>query len=272
MKYFEKLRINKIVKRINDIKLECPKRQVPDIRVNLEKIAILAQSPFNTLTYKKSRLINESLNQIVKVLDNHHINYIKCECDKINDIILDKYVPTSKDEEEARKCKINTEELQDELTNISVRLKEVNQEMDACLGKDEITWRKLNAERKSLLMRQQLFNKQFNESLLRSQNLAAVKDAKDLRNKYANPELKHEIINIDEFNENIDVINFNADETVKQSDAISSKICESTLDNEDEYRKALEEKLLKENANNEEMENTIIFNESSKQENIVNKF
>lgn len=250
MKFFETRRVNKTLKKIDDLKNECVKKHVVEARLHLERVAYAIQSPLTTYTYKKYKLVNNSLKNISYALDKKHINAIKYECDKTSDIVFDRYVVPSHEEELIMKSQNNINELQDALVEIDEKIRKNTAQMDECLGKDEITWKRLNAVNKNLKQKRALYKKQFDDNLAFAQNLEACNDARTLRNKYTDEITKQQqFVNTDEFCDNIDTMNYISEETQHTQDIISEKIFLSTnTEEDDEYRRACEEKLAMDNA------------------------
>lgn len=263
-----KYRIKKAIGRIETIKKECFVKHIPDAIPFLREVEIILQNRNYALTMKKYRLIKNSLSNIRSSVCNSRFYEIKYECERIVDIMADKNLNISKEEESVMKNKQKIIQLQDAIASIDKQIKINNEEMQKCIGKDQISWQKYNAFNKRLKQKRVLYVKQFNSSILFSQNMEICNDAKNIRLEFSDAIAKDfGNVNEDEFVENIDSINFIENEVKEQNNKFSQKLYDSIHEDfDDEYQKACEEKLnekerMEEDPNSSSSKSIFIYNQ-----------
>ena len=260
MKTLENKRANKIIKTISCLKDECIRRHVINMRPYLDQICVSVQSPMAKITHKRYALIKNSLNWIGKNLDTSHENSIKHECDKASNIATGRYVAPTKEEELIMKNYSDVYDLEKIIKDVDSQIESNKSKMDECLGKDPTQWKMLNAMNVGLRQKKALYEKQFNDSLAFCQNLDACNNVKTIRSKFTNNIIKNQTnVDLVGFERDLDTINCLEDEIKEQNSFISERIYDSYSSNlDDEYAKALAEKM--NNPNAEEESNNCVSN------------
>ena len=117
--------------------------------------------------------------------------------------------------------------------------------MDATLGNDEITWKKLNKERTFLMGNLMAANQVFDSLLTHSNNLKNAEALRDLRNRYSALVIEQQpMVDMDEFVDNAETNKYANEESNRQSSEMSKILYENCADDDDAYRKALEQKMI----------------------------
>ena len=246
MKYFENKRIRRTTNRIDALKKECISRRVFGARMSLDRVASTLNTRNNRYTRRKDRLVNDCLNKIARNLSEEYVGLIKNECLKASSIILDNYVEPSQSEQLINDDNEKIDQLECRLRFTQNRLNEINTKMDEALGKDELTWKKLNKERHLLLGKLMAENQVFDSMLTHSNNLRNAEWIRELRESYSNAILEQQsLVDVEEFRDNVETNKYTHEESERQGSEMESILYENCAEENDEYKKALEAKMLK---------------------------
>ena len=221
--YFERRRINKTINKVNKLKKECANRHIYEVRMPLKRIS--------------------------SHLSNDHSTLLKNECLKANSVISGTYVAPSRGEQLIIEDEEKVNELEKKLRYVDNRMTEVSKQMDACLGKDKIAWKKLNREKNFLVGQLRVINQAFDSMLIHTNNLKTAETLKGLRSRYSGLIANQQpLVDTEEFNDNCEMIQYVHDEAQRQDQAMSEKLFSSSAisDDEDMYYLCLEEKLANE--------------------------
>ena len=247
--YFERRRINKTINKVNKLKKECANRHIYEVRMPLERISTSLSNSLVKYTHKKYKMVNECLKRISSHLSNDHSTLLKNECLKANSVISGTYVAPSRGEQLIIEDEEKVNELEKKLRYVDNRMTEVSKQMDACLGKDKIAWKKLNREKNFLVGQLRVINQAFDSMLIHTNNLKTAETLKGLRSRYSGLIANQQpLVDTEEFNDNCEMIQYVHDEAQRQDQAMSEKLFSSSAisDDEDMYYLCLEEKLANE--------------------------
>ncbi len=247
--YFERRRIRKTVARISALKKECATKHIYDVRMPLERISTSLANSLNHYTGRKYKMVNECLDKISNNLTNDHATMHRNECLKITNIISDTYIAPSKGEQLILENEEKVNELERSLRLVDKRMNEVNKQMDAALGNDKTTWKRLNKEKNLLIGQARAINQAFDSMIVHTNNLKIAETVKEIRNKYSNLIANQQpLVDIEEFNDICDMNEFVHEESKHQDQSMSEKLFNSCGgdDSDELYYRSLEEKLSKE--------------------------
>ena len=245
MNYVNKSRTSKLINKIRLLKSKCSNRNLYDALLPISRITNLLQDNVGSINKAKYKQISNCLNNIDKNLDSTHLFEIKYECEKINNIIFGKNQNLSIEEEKIMKNNKKIIQLQDIISDIDKQIVSNNNEMEKCLGVDQISWHKYNASNKILKQKRLLYLKQYKNSIILSQNMEIINDAKMIKTNYSDV-IANELanMNVNEFITNMDYID-DIDLNIKDQNEIIGDRYQKSIDDEidEEYRAALEDKL-----------------------------
>ena len=245
MKYFENKRVRNTINKIEGLKTQAVNRKIYGVRMSLERVSSTLINRSGKYTRKQYRLVNDCLDSVARNLSNEYSTLIKNECLKASSIILGTYSEPSKAEQLIITDQQKADELESKIRYTTERLAVVNKEMDATLGNDEITWKKLNKERTFLMGNLMAANQVFDSLLTHSNNLKNAEALRDLRNRYSALVIEQQpMVDMDEFVDNAETNKYANEESNRQSSEMSKILYENCADDDDAYRKALEQKMI----------------------------
>lgn len=258
MMYFENKRVKNTIHKIEGLKKQAVSHRIYGVRMSLERINSTLINRDGKYTRKQYKLVNECLNNVGRNMSEEYLALIKNECLKASSIILGTYSEPSKAEKMIQDDQQKADELESKLRYISNKLDTVNKDMDNALGKDEITWKKLNKEKTFLLGQLMAVNQVFDSLLVHSNNLKNTEALRDLRNRYSNLIIEQQpLVDMDEFYDNVEANKYAHEESARQYDEINKVLYDCAADDDDAYRQALEAKM-KENNNSPSLDQAVI--------------
>lgn len=233
--YSVNIQLDKIINRLDNEYLELNKEQISTLDQCISTFESHANKMFEGL------LINKC----------NHIN----ACISSKDAAADIKNATIKNEDKLF-------EMLGQLSIIDTKIKELDKKMNEALGKDKVLWQMLNSQKTNLKNQALVITKTYN-TLLTVQNNAAlakyVKDAKEASEDIAD---QNSYIDIQDFTSNSDFISSVQNEVNETSNMMNETLANNFQleDSDYSYEKALEEKCLASNNN----ENPTNFEENDK--------
>ena len=262
MSIFENHRVNKTNDRIKSLKKECLNRRIYDVRMNLERISTSLANRSGKYTRKQYKLVNGCIDNIARYLSSDNCDIIKNECTRACSVIYGTYVTPSKAEQMINEDEMKINALETKLRNIHKASKEVTAKMDQALdNQDEITWKRLNKE-KSLLNSQLIaVNQAFDALVTSTNNLKIAQEIREIREKYSDFVSEQQpLVDMEEFADNAETNKYVCEESARQDAEMSRILYESAADDNDEYRRALESRIEKNQIDSAKLPNSASLN------------
>ena len=247
MKYFENKRVKNTINKIEGLKKEAVSHRIYGVRMSLERVNSTLINRSGRYTRKQYRMVDECLNKVARSMSDEYSSLIKNECLKASSIILGTYSEPSKSEQLIQEDQQLVDELDGKLRRMKERLDTLSKDKDEALGRDEITWKRLNREESSLKNQYMAVEKAFNTLLAHTGNLQTADAVRGVNNRYMSRVIEQQSsVDVEEFRDNAEANQYAYEESSRQSDEMSKILYDSAADDDDAYRKALEEKLLRE--------------------------